>query len=213
MNLFTGNSTVFAARCLALLPALVLLVGTWSESNAQRTASQPSTNPTVRAHFEAAQEAQKRNDYATAEREYRAVLAAAPHFAEAHMNLGLIYQLQNRIPDATAEFRRALAIKPDLVGANFFLGVDYCNLGQGTKAIPSLKAAAQFVMGQLDVIDYPQGTSDICENQGMFAVTLRVIKELKIAGVSEQISEAYIEQAEAKDRSPGAQHQRCYWFR
>jgi len=60
---------------------------------------------------------------------------------------------------------------------------------------------AQFVMGQLDVIDYPEGTSDICENQGMFAVTLRVIKELKIAGVSDQISDAYIEQAEAAYRS------------
>jgi hypothetical protein len=39
---------------------------------------------------------------------------------------------------------------------------------------------AQFVMGQLDVIDFPEGTSEICENQGMFAVTLRVIKELEI---------------------------------
>jgi tetratricopeptide (TPR) repeat protein len=143
MKLSSSSSTAFAARCLALLPSLVLLVSTWSESSAQGTASQPSTNPAIRAHFEAAQEAQKRNDYATAEREYRAVLATAPHFAEAYMNLGLIYQLQNRIPDATAEFRRALAIKPDLAGANFFLGVDYCNLGQGTKAIPYLKAAAR----------------------------------------------------------------------
>ena len=143
MNSFTGNLTEFAARCRALLPALVLLASAWSGSSAQGPPSQPSTNPMVRAHFEAAQEAQKGNDYATAEREYRAVFAAAPHFAEAHMNLGLIYQLQNRIPDATAEFRRAIAIKPDLVGANFFLGVDYCNLGQGTKAIPYLKAAAR----------------------------------------------------------------------
>jgi len=60
---------------------------------------------------------------------------------------------------------------------------------------------AQFVMGQLDVIDYPEGTTDICENQGMLAVTLRVIKELKIPGVSEQISDAYIEQAENIYRS------------
>ena len=52
-------------------------------------------------------------------------------------------------------------------------------------------------MGQLAVIDYPEGTSDICENQAMFAVTLRVIKELKIAGASDQISDAYIELAEA----------------
>ena len=60
---------------------------------------------------------------------------------------------------------------------------------------------AQFVLGQLDVIDYPQGTSEICENQGVFAVTLRVIKELNIPGVSERISEAYIEQAESGYRS------------
>ena len=60
---------------------------------------------------------------------------------------------------------------------------------------------AQFVMGQLDVIDYPEGTSELCENQGMFAVTLRVIKELKIPGVSEKISEDYIAKTESVYRS------------
>ena len=55
---------------------------------------------------------------------------------------------------------------------------------------------AQFVMGQLDVIDYPRGTSDICENQGMLAVTLRVIKELAIPGVSDRVSEDYLEKVE-----------------
>jgi hypothetical protein len=60
---------------------------------------------------------------------------------------------------------------------------------------------AQFVMGQLDVIDYPDGTVDLCENQGMLAVTLRVIKELGIPGMSEQISDDYIEQAEKVYRS------------
>jgi hypothetical protein len=60
---------------------------------------------------------------------------------------------------------------------------------------------AQFVMGQLDVIRYPKGTSAICENQGMLAVILRVIKELQISGVSENISEEYIGRAEASYRS------------
>ncbi len=60
---------------------------------------------------------------------------------------------------------------------------------------------AQFVMGQLDVIDYPEGTIEICENQGLFAVTLRVIKELLIPGVSEHIADEYIERAEAGYRS------------
>jgi hypothetical protein len=60
---------------------------------------------------------------------------------------------------------------------------------------------AQFVMGQLDVIRYPEGTSVICENQGMLAVTLRTIKELQIPGVSETLSEEYIGRAEAHYRS------------
>ena len=142
MSSFPARANLFTARCRSLLAALLLLVSARSELSGQGTAK-VSTNPTVRAHFAAAQEAQRRADYATAEREYEAVLAAAPRFAEVHMNLGLIYQLQNRVSDAMDEFRQALKIKPALAGANFFLGVDYCNLGEGTKAIPYLKAAAR----------------------------------------------------------------------
>lgn len=60
---------------------------------------------------------------------------------------------------------------------------------------------AQFVIGQLDVISYPQGTSDLCENQGMLAVLLRVIKKLEIPEVSAAISEGRIERAEEAYRS------------
>lgn len=60
---------------------------------------------------------------------------------------------------------------------------------------------AQFVMGQLDVIRYPEGTSVICENQGILAVTLRVIKELQIHGLSETIQDVYLEKAEDLYRS------------
>ena len=60
---------------------------------------------------------------------------------------------------------------------------------------------AQFVMGQLDVIRYPEGTSVICENQGMLAVLLRVIKELQIPGVSETLSNSHIDRAEETYRS------------
>ena len=105
----------------------------------------------VEAHFTAAQQAQKIGDYATAEREYLSVLTMEPNFAEAHMNLGLVYQLQDLIPNAMAEFRRALQLKRTLTGANFFLGVDYCKMGEGTKAIPYLKAAARQEPQQPDI--------------------------------------------------------------
>ena len=60
---------------------------------------------------------------------------------------------------------------------------------------------AQFVMGQLDVIHYPEGTKILCENQGMLAVLLRVIRELQIPELSASISENYIAQAEEGYRS------------
>ena len=60
---------------------------------------------------------------------------------------------------------------------------------------------AQFVIGQLDVIHYPEGTKVLCENQGMLAVLLRVIRELQIPEVSASISESYIHRAEEEYRS------------
>lgn len=107
----------------------------------QTPPSPPEKSSAIEAHFSAAQQAQRDKDYPTAEREYQAVLALAPEFAEVHMNLGLVYQLEDRSEDAMTEFRRALKIKPTLAGANFFLGVNYCKLGEGAKAIPYLRAA------------------------------------------------------------------------
>jgi hypothetical protein len=60
---------------------------------------------------------------------------------------------------------------------------------------------AQFVMGQLDIVSYPEGTTTICQNQGLLAVTLRVIRELNISGISESLTDAHIENAEQIYRS------------
>lgn len=99
--------------------------------------------PQARNHFEVAQEAQTRGNYVVAEREYREVIALSPHFAEAYMNLGLAFQLQRQIPEAMKMFERALKIKPTLTGANFILGMDYCQRGEGGRAVPLLRAAVR----------------------------------------------------------------------
>jgi hypothetical protein len=79
------------------------------------------------------------------------------------------------------------------------LAAEYCLAAYD----PERKAicTAQFVMGQLDVIQYPEGTSILCENQGVLAVLLRVIRELQIPGLSASISESYIDKAEEGYRS------------
>jgi tetratricopeptide (TPR) repeat protein len=134
---------------------------------------QAATTAAVDAHFLAAQKAQARQDYSTAEREYRAVLALTPEFAEAHMNLGLIYQLQNRVPAAMTEFRRALRIKPALAGANFFLGVDYCRQGEGAEAVPYLKTAARAQPNQPDIWSWLATAQEMSGETSTEAATLK----------------------------------------
>ncbi len=151
----------------------MLLTVCWSQSAEQAPPTRSSPSLTVQAHFAAAQQAQKRGDYATAEREYQAVLIEAPDFAEVHMNLGLIYQLQDRTPEAMAEFRRALKSKPTLAGANFFLGVDYCKSGEVAKAIPYLKAAARQEPKRADIWSWLATAEEISGNTQGEVTTLK----------------------------------------
>jgi len=148
LNSMASGHTSLGFRILSSL--LVLLLAPASKVAGQTVPSTTAKSSAIESHFSAAQKAQQDKDYATAEREYRAVLTLAPDFAEVHMNLGLVYQLQARSTEAMAEFRRALKVKPGLTGANFFLGVDYCKLGDGGKAIPYLKAALQAEPGRSD---------------------------------------------------------------
>jgi tetratricopeptide (TPR) repeat protein len=137
----------FALRLLALVALAVAALNL----AAQTTTQKPDSDAEIQSHFAAAQQAQRQKDYATAEKEYQSVIAVAPEFAEVHMNLGLVYQLQNRYPEAMTEFRRALKLKPSLTGANFFMGVDYCKMGEGPKAVPYLKTALKASPNQPEI--------------------------------------------------------------
>jgi tetratricopeptide (TPR) repeat protein len=137
-------------RSRVLFSLLVLLAFGAQKAVGQGDSAGGGSRTSIEAHFAAAEEARQRRDLTTAEQEYRSVVVLAPNFAEAHMNLGLIYQLQHRNNEAMAEFSRALETKPSLAGANFFLGVDYCNLGQGRKAVPYLRAAVQADVNLVD---------------------------------------------------------------
>lgn len=107
------------------------------------TSAAQTIDEQVRAHFQAAQQARARKDYANAEREYAAAIKIAPGFAESYLNLGLLYQLQERIPEAMEKFKEALARNPALGSANFLLGMDFCQRGEAARALPYLKAAAR----------------------------------------------------------------------
>jgi tetratricopeptide (TPR) repeat protein len=139
------------SRFRILLFLLVMLAASALKLATQSVSSHSPQDSAIESHFVAAQQAQRNKDYASAEREYQAVVAIAPDFAEAYMNLGLVYQLQDLPSEAIREFQRALKLKPGLAGANFFLGVDYCKAGEGTKAIPYLKVALKTEPNRADI--------------------------------------------------------------
>jgi tetratricopeptide (TPR) repeat protein len=169
--------------CRILLILLIPLVIAATAFAGQSAPASVEKNSAIEARFAAAQQAQHDKDYATAEREYRAVLAMAPGFAEVHMNLGLVYQLEDRSAEAMTEFRRALKIKPGLVGANFFLGVDHCKLGEGMKAIPYLKAALKAEPNRADTWLWLATAQEIAGQWQAEVATLHRALELRSADV------------------------------
>src|SRR5260370_34503972 len=118
-----ASITAFRFRILAL--QFFLLTAPTLNFGGQAVPPFNATDSAIEHHFATAQRAQHDNDYGTAEREYRAVLALAPDSAEVDMNLGLLYQLQDRSAEAMKESRRALQINPASADVNFFMGIDY----------------------------------------------------------------------------------------
>lgn len=70
---------------------------------------------------------------------FASVIKAAPNFAEAFLNLGLVRSEQGHNEEAIANFEKALSLKPHLRGANLFLGVAEFRLNHADKAVAALK--------------------------------------------------------------------------
>lgn len=70
---------------------------------------------------------------------FAAIVRETPSFAEAHLNLGLVLQEQNRFDEAIGSFQKALILKPKLRGANLFLGVAQFRLNQLDKAVIAIQ--------------------------------------------------------------------------
>jgi tetratricopeptide (TPR) repeat protein len=73
-------------------------------------------------HAQRGNAAMQKNDFATAEIEYRAVLATSPQLAEIRSNLGIALHMQGKFDQAEREFRAAVRMNPRLFVPNHFLG-------------------------------------------------------------------------------------------
>jgi len=105
------------------------------------------TGPAVDDQFRQASEAMRNGNLEEAGRGFAAVAKAAPTFAEAYLNLGLVREEQGRHEEAINSLQKALGLKPRLHGANLFLGLAHFHLNQ-------LEPAAVAI--QKEVAAYPK---------------------------------------------------------
>jgi len=95
--------------------------------------------PDSNESFRLATEALRQGHLDEAASGFAAVVRAAPAFAEAHLNLGLVLEEQGKNEEAIASLRAALKLKPRLRGANLFLGIAEYRLNRFDSAITALK--------------------------------------------------------------------------
>jgi tetratricopeptide (TPR) repeat protein len=89
--------------------------------------------------FRQATEAMRAGRLDDAAEVFSSIVGASPGFAEAHLNLGLVREEQDRNEEAIASFQKALTLKPRLRGANLFLGVAEYRLNELDKAVAALR--------------------------------------------------------------------------
>ncbi len=95
----------------------------------------------TRDHFRLALYFHQAGDFDNALLHYRALLEENEFNAEAHNNLGLLYQERGLASEAIEQFQRAIIIDPPYVKAHNNLGVAYLRAGRHDAAAAEFRAA------------------------------------------------------------------------
>jgi tetratricopeptide (TPR) repeat protein len=136
-------------------------------------------DPAINDKFRQATEAMRVGRLEEAADGFASVTKAAPTFAEAFLNLGLVREEQSRNEEAIANFEKALTLKPRLRGANLFLGVAEFRLNRPDKAIVALKketsaypkdAGAWMWLGVAELVkEQPEAAADALDQAAKLA--------------------------------------------
>jgi tetratricopeptide (TPR) repeat protein len=93
----------------------------------------------IRGHLEMAALLERDKDVAGAEREFNAVVSAAPDSALGYNSLGNFYRRQKRYTDAVAVYEKLLHVKPEAVNAHLLIGWNLKLAGDNDRAERELK--------------------------------------------------------------------------
>src|SRR5262245_5509613 len=125
-----------------MLVVLVVILSAWSAPAHYRPGPQ-SRSDEARRLFAEARDAAARSDWSAAERNYLLVIQADPSWAEALVNLGIVYNREGKSEEAIAAFKRAIEADPKLFGASLNLGITYFRLHRFDDAEAPLRRATQ----------------------------------------------------------------------
>lgn len=92
-------------------------------------------------HQQRARAAEEKQDFATAVREYRAMVDAVPNNAELDSNLGVALYFNRDLKQAVDTLRRAEMVKPALYTPHLFTGLAMAQLGKPDGAVTELERA------------------------------------------------------------------------
>jgi tetratricopeptide (TPR) repeat protein len=93
----------------------------------------------VSSRFNRAVELQRQGAWKEAAEEYRAVLSAAPGYAEARANLGVVLSRLGNYEDSVSSYEAALRLNPSLTPILLNLGIAHYQAGQFAKAVEPLE--------------------------------------------------------------------------
>jgi tetratricopeptide (TPR) repeat protein len=93
--------------------------------------------------FSAGQDALNHSQLDTAERDFRAVLAANPQAGAAYANLGVVYMRRKQWTKALEMLRQAEHLLPQVPGIRLNIGLTYYRQNEFLKAIPSFESVVR----------------------------------------------------------------------
>jgi tetratricopeptide (TPR) repeat protein len=137
--------------CQVLLVAFIADVGIADGRTMRQTAQAP--NPVqgpiqdeavpeaAKSAFLRARDAESRSDWKTAEDEYKKALEAAPTWAKAIVNLGIVYNRLGDVDGAIKAFKQATEIDPKFFGAHLNLAITYFKAQRYAEAEAPARAA------------------------------------------------------------------------
>ena len=112
--------------------------------------AQGSSSTTASDGLDAALLSQRAGDFDGARQRYRAILERDEQNAQAHNNLGLLYQQKGLLSEAARELQRAVAIEPSNAGTHSNYGVTLLMLGRTDEAVAEFRSALKIDSANLD---------------------------------------------------------------